>query len=82
MRGAIRSYMQEIVAEHERFLLFDGNRLLSASHTVDNAECGYDSRIRYKSQIILLYLFTMGGDIGYPVYYKQYHGSTFDICAF
>lgn len=35
MRGAIRGYMQEMVAEHERFLLFDGHRLLSASHTVD-----------------------------------------------
>ena len=40
MRGAIRSYMQEMVTEHERFLLFDGHRLLPASHTVDNAECG------------------------------------------
>ena len=31
MRGAIRGYMQEMVAEHERFLLFDGHRLLSGS---------------------------------------------------
>lgn len=54
MRGAIRSYMQEMVAEHERFLLFDGHRLLSAFRTVDNAECGYDSRMRYRPQINLL----------------------------
>ena len=57
MRGAIRSYMQEMVAEHERFLLFDGHRLLSASNTVDNAEYGYDSKMRYKPQINLLYMF-------------------------
>ena len=82
MRGAIRGYMQEMVAEHERFLLFDGHRLLSASRTIDNAECGYDSKMRYKPQINLLYLFTMGGDIGYPVYYKQYLGSTLDVSAF
>lgn len=82
MRGAIRGYMQEMVAEHERFLLFDGHRLLSASHTVDNAECGYDSRMRYKPQINLLYMFTLGEDIEYPVYYKQYLGSTLDVSAF
>lgn len=82
MRGAIRSYMQEMVAEHERFLLFDGHRILSASRTVDNAEYGYDSKMRYKPQINLLYLFTMGGEIGYPVYYKQYLGSTLDVTAF
>lgn len=82
MRGAIRSYMQEMVAEHERFLLFDGHRLLSASRSVDNAECGYDSKMRYKPQVNLLYMFTVGGDIGYPVYYKQYLGSTLDVSAF
>lgn len=82
MRGAIRSYIQEMVSEHERFLLFDGHRLLSASHTVDNAECGYDSKMRYKPQINLLYMFTLSGNVGYPVYYKQYLGSTLDVSAF
>ena len=82
MRGAIRGYMQEMVAEHERFLLFDGHRVLSASRSVDNAECGYDSKMRYRPQINLLYMFTTGGDIGYPVYYKQYLGSTLDVSAF
>lgn len=82
MRGAIRGYMQEMVAEQERFLLFDGHRLLSASHTVDNAECGYDSKMRYKPQINLLYMFTLGEGTGYPVYYKQYLGSTLDVTAF
>ncbi len=82
MRGAIRGYMQEMVAEHERFLLFDGHRLLSASRTMDNAECGYDSKMRYRPQINLLYMFTLGEDIGYPVYYKQYLGSTLDVSAF
>lgn len=82
MRGAIRSYIQEMVAEHDRFLLFDGHRLLSASPAVDNAECGYDSKMRYKPQINLLYIFTLGESTGYPVYYKQYLGSTLDVSAF
>ena len=82
MRGAIRSYMQEMVAGHGRFLLFDGYRLLSAPNTVDNAGYGYDSKMRYRPQINLLYMFTLGGDIGYPVYYKQYLGSTLDVSAF
>lgn len=82
MRGAMRGYMREMVAEHERFLLFDGHRLLSASHTVDNAECGYDSKMRYKPQVNLLYMFTLGENTGYPVYYKQYLGSTLDVSAF
>lgn len=38
--------------------------------------------MRYKPQINLLYMFTLGGDIGYPVYYKQYLGSTLDVSAF
>lgn len=55
---------------------------MTASHTVDNTECGYDSKMRYKPQINLLYMFTLGGEIGYPVYYKQYLGSTPDVSAF
>ena len=38
--------------------------------------------MRYKPQINLLYMFTLGGEIGYPVYYKQYLGSTPDVSAF
>lgn len=39
----------------------------TASCTVDDAECGYDSEMRYKPQINLLYLFTIEGEIGYLV---------------
>lgn len=81
-RGAIRDYMRETIAENDRFILFDGHRLLSASHTMDNAEQGYDSKLRYKPQINLLYMFSLGMDTGYPVYYKQYLGSTPDVTAF
>jgi hypothetical protein len=81
-REAIRNYMRETVEEHSRFILFDGHRLLSASRTMDNAELGYDSKMRYKPQINLLYMFSLGVNTGRPVYYKQYIGSTPDVIAF
>lgn len=82
MRSSIRSFMQEMVAEHGQFILCDGHRLLSASHTLENAEYGYDSKKRFKPQTNLLYLFSIGENGGYPVYYKQYMGSTPDVIAF
>lgn len=81
-RGAMRDYMRAALTENDRFILFDGHRLLSASRTMDNAELGYDSKLRYKPQINLLYMFSLGADTGYPVYYKQYLGSTPDVTAF
>ena len=81
-RQAIRAFMSESIAEHDRFIIFDGHRLLSASRTMDNAELGYDSKMRYKPQINLLYMFSLGPNTGYPVYYKQYLGSTPDVTAF
>lgn len=48
------------MGDAERFILFDGRRLLSSASSMDNAELGYDSKRRYKPQINLMYLFTMG----------------------
>lgn len=81
-RGDIRKYMLEDIPEHDRFILFDGHRLLSASKTMENAEAGYDSRMRYKPQINVVYMFSLGDNTGHPAYYKQYTGSTLDISAF
>ncbi len=81
-RDRIKSYMEEAIKDDERFLLFDGHRLLSASSTMDNAELGYDSKRRYKPQINLVYMFSMGENTGCPVYYKQFIGSTLDVTAF
>ena len=81
-RDQIRQYMRDMVAQEKRFIIFDGHRLLSASVTVDNAEKGYDSKMRYKPQINLVYIFSLGAASGCPVYYKQYIGSTPDVTAF
>lgn len=81
-RGNISDYMKESISGGERYILFDGHRLLSLSHGVDNAEPGYDSRMRYKPQINLIYMFALENESAYPAYYKQYIGSTPDISAF
>ena len=51
-RANIAAYMKEfLTTSGDRFILFDGHRLLSASKTMDNADLGYDSKCRYKPQI-------------------------------
>ena len=82
-RNSISSYMKESLNQMgDRFILFDGHRLLSASKTMENAEIGYDSKCRYKPQINVIYLYTLGENTGFPAYYKQYIGSTPDISAY
>lgn len=81
-RKQIQDFMLSSMGDTDRFILFDGHRLISASSSMDNAELGYDSKRRYKPQINLVYLFTMGDNTGYPVYYKQFIGSTPDVTAF
>lgn len=81
-RGAIRGYMREDLADREAFILFDGHRILSASKGMTTAELGYDSKCRYKPQINLVYVFSLGEETGMPLYYKQYVGSTPDVSCF
>lgn len=48
---------------------------------MDNAELGYDSKHRYKPQINLIYLFSVGSSTDTPLYFKQFIGSTPDVIA-
>lgn len=82
-RNEISAFMKESLSGSDgRFILFDGHRLITASQTMDNAEPGYDSKCRYKPQINLIYIYTLGKETGFPAYYKQYIGSTPDVTAF
>ena len=81
-RNTIKEFMLNNMGDADRFILFDGHRIISAANNMDNAELGYDSKRRYKPQINLVYLFTLGTNTGYPVYYKQFIGSTPDVKAF
>jgi transposase len=81
-RGNIRKFMLSMPREGNRFMVVDGHRLLSASRTLENAETGYDSKGRYKPQINLLYVFSLGDGVGYPEYYVQFPGNIPDVSAF
>ena len=81
-REAISRYMQEDVNKQEVFILFDGHRLITSSKTMELAELGYDSKRRFKPQVNLLYVYSLGNDSSMPVYYKQFLGSTPDVSAF
>jgi transposase len=81
-REAIRLFMGSVRGDKGRYILVDGHRILSSPETVDNAQLGYDSKMRYKPQINLIYLFSLGDDCAFPEYYKQYGGSITDVSAF
>ncbi len=81
-REAIRLFMGSLRGDKSRYILVDGHRILSSSKTVDHAEIGYDSKMRYKPQVNLIYLFSLGDDSAFPEYYKQYGGSITDVAAF
>ena len=81
-REAISQFMKEDISDGQLYILFDGHRLITSSRTMPFAELGYDSKRRFKPQINLIYIYSLGEDAGAPVYYKQYIGSTPDVVAF
>lgn len=81
-RQAITDFMREDIDHKGTFVLFDGHRLISSSRTMEFAELGYDSKRRYMPQLNLLYVYSVGDQVGAPIYYKQYIGSTPDVSAF
>lgn len=82
MRDKISEYMKSDFNEYKTFLILDGHRILSASKTLDYAEKGYDSKKRFMHQINLMYIFSESDDVGHPIFYKKYTGSTPDVTAF
>lgn len=71
-RDAISRFMKEDVNKQDVFILFDGHRLITSSKTMELAELGYDSKRRFKPQVNLLYVYSLGDDSSVPVYYKQF----------
>lgn len=81
-RATVCGYMRESLSAESRLLLFDGHRILSASRGSDLAELGYDSKMRFRPQLNLVYAFSVGECGGEPAYYKRYSGGTTDVTAF
>lgn len=74
--------MYSYTKDKDRFILFDGHRIISSSNNLDMAEVGYDSKSRYAPQVNLIYMFSLTEKGSYPEYYKQYLGSVPDMSAF
>ncbi len=81
-RGGIKKFMNSYTKDKDRFILFDGHRIISSSKNLDMAEVGYDSKSRYLPQVNLIYMFSLDEKGSYPEYYKQYLGSVPDVSAF
>ncbi len=81
-RDDIAAFMQQDVSSKGRFVLFDGHRIVTSSRTMELAEKGYDSKMRYMPQTNLIYVYSLSEQAGAPVYYKQFVGSTPDVTAF
>ena len=79
---AIKDFMHEDRDRLSAYLVFDGHRIISDSKTLETAYKGYDSKMRYKTQVNLVYAFSISGTKCFPYYYKQFSGDVPDITAF
>lgn len=82
-RGAMIAYMKEDIAHDGGFMLIDGHRIISRSALLEDAQLGYDSKMRHTPQISILYMFRVdgGGKGGMPAFYSQFSGSVPDCTA-
>lgn len=81
MRGCMADYMSEDLSAGDRLILIDGHRLISVSDTLSDAQLGYDSRRRNKTQVNILYIFSLAEREGMPAFYKEFAGSVPDCTA-
>lgn len=80
-RDAITTYMKQDIIGKERIILFDGHRILSSLRTMEYAQLGYDSKMRYMPQVNLMYLFSVDDCKRIPLFYKHYAGGVTDGSA-
>lgn len=81
MRGSMASYMNEDLSAGDRLILIDGHRLISVSGSLPDAQLGYDSKKRNKTQVNVLYIFSLSKQEGMPAFYKEFAGSVPDCTA-
>ncbi len=80
--SAIKDFMHEDNKRLSSFMVFDGHRIISDSKTLETVDMGYDSKMRFKPQINLVYAFSVSGERCFPYYYKQFSGDVPDVSAF
>ena len=78
MRGFLHSMMEKGSASY----LVDGHRILAASRGMEDAEKGFDTKMRYKPQLNVIYAFSLSEEEARPAYYSRYAGSITDTACF
>lgn len=81
MRGSMAAYMNEDLSAGDSLILIDGHRLISVSGSLSDAQLGYDGRKRNKTQVNVLYIFSLSKKEGIPAFYKEFAGSVPDCTA-
>lgn len=81
MRESMAAYINEDLSDGDRLILIDGHRLISVSGSLPDAQLGYDSRKRNKTQVNVLYIFSLSKKEGMPAFYKEFAGSVPDCTA-
>lgn len=82
-KSSIEAFMKSMQdASQPVSYIVDGHRIISASNNMSDAQLGYDSKMRFKPQLNLLYIFSLTGENVHPFYYRKYSGDVVDSWSF
>lgn len=81
-REAMRSFLHAMMKRGSSSYLVDGHRILASSKGMEDCEKGYDTKMRYRPQLNVVYSFSLSDDSAHPAYYKRYAGSVTDSACF
>ena len=80
-RGNMRAFLHAMMEKSPASYLIDGHRILAASRGMEEAEKGYDSKMRYRPQLNVVYAFSLSDEEARPAYYSKYAGSITDTAC-
>ena len=78
-REKVIEYLKLFISPGE-FVLMDATDIFSASHQIDLARKGYNSKLQYDTQFNLMYIYSSQNKM--PVYYRLLPGNIRDVKAF
>ena len=81
-RDAMRRFLHAVMEKGSSSYLIDGHRILASSRGMEDSERGYDTKMRYKPQLNVVYSFSLSDESAHPAYYKKYAGSVSDTACF
>ena len=81
-RDAMRRFLHAVMEKGSSSYLIDGHRILASSRGMEDSERGYDTKMRYKPQLNVVYSFSLSDESAHPAYYKKYADSVTDTACF